>query len=71
MRLRVGVDIGGTFTDIVLEMLAGDPERVAADVRNEKISLDYARREHGVVIDPVALTVDAAATRALRAARCG
>ena len=43
-----------------------DPERVAADVRDEKISLDYARREHGVVIDPVTLTVDAAATRAVR-----
>jgi hypothetical protein len=35
-------------------------------VRDEKISLDYARREHGVVIDPVTLTVDAAATRAAR-----
>jgi N-methylhydantoinase B len=43
-----------------------DPERVAADVRDEKISLDYARREHGVVIDPVTLTVDGAATRAAR-----
>jgi N-methylhydantoinase B len=43
-----------------------DPERVAADVRDEKISLDYAHREHGVVIDPVSLTVDAAATRAAR-----
>jgi len=43
-----------------------DPERVAADVRDEKISLDYARREHGVVIDPVTWTVDEAATRAAR-----
>jgi N-methylhydantoinase B len=43
-----------------------DPERVAADVRDEKISLDYARREHGVVIDAVTLTVDEAATRAAR-----
>ena len=43
-----------------------DPERVAADVRDEKISLDYACREHGVVIDPVSLTVDEAATRAAR-----
>jgi N-methylhydantoinase B len=43
-----------------------DPERVAADVRDEKISLDYARREHGVVIDPVTLTVDEAATRTAR-----
>jgi N-methylhydantoinase B len=46
-----------------------DPERVAADVRNEKITLAYARREHGVVIDPETLQVDAAATCALRAAQ--
>ena len=38
------------------------PERVAEDVRDEKISLEFARREHGVVIDPVTLAVDAAAT---------
>jgi len=43
-----------------------DPERVAADVRDEKISLDYARREHGVVIDPVTVTVDETATTAAR-----
>jgi N-methylhydantoinase B len=48
---------------------ARDPERVATDVRDEKISLDYARREHGVVIDPVTLEVDETATRAARAAR--
>jgi N-methylhydantoinase B len=46
-----------------------DPERVAEDVRDEKISLAYARREHGVIIDPVTLKVDVAATGALRAAR--
>jgi N-methylhydantoinase B len=45
---------------------ARDPERVAEDVRDEKVSLAYARREHGVVIDPVTLKVDDAATRALR-----
>jgi N-methylhydantoinase B len=58
---------GGGFGD----PFTRDPERVAADVRNEKISLEYARREHGVVIDPAALTVDAVATRALRAAPRG
>ena len=42
------------------------PERVAEDVREEKLSLDYARREYGVVIDPQTLVVDAAATAALR-----
>jgi N-methylhydantoinase B len=50
---------------------ARDPERVAEDVRDEKISLDYARREHGVVIDPVTLKVDEAATRLARAAARG
>jgi N-methylhydantoinase B len=46
-----------------------DPERVAADVRNEKITVDYAAREHGVVVDPGAGEVDVAATRALRTRR--
>jgi len=40
------------------------------DVRDEKISLAFARREHGVVIDPVTLAVDRAATEAARAGRC-
>jgi N-methylhydantoinase B len=44
------------------------PEAVAEDVRDEKVSLDYARRQHGVAIDPLTLKVDEAATRALRAA---
>jgi hypothetical protein len=35
-------------------------------VRNGKITVEYARREHGVVIDPVTPTVDADATRTLR-----
>jgi hypothetical protein len=39
---------------------------VAEDVRDEKVSLEYARREHGVVIDPATLKVDEAATRAAR-----
>jgi N-methylhydantoinase B len=55
---------GGGFGD----PFERDPARVAADVRNEKISLDYARREHGVVIDPVTGEVDEPATRAARAA---
>jgi N-methylhydantoinase B len=48
--------------------LARDPERVAEDVRDEKVSIAYARREHGVVIDPTTLKVDEAATRTARAA---
>jgi N-methylhydantoinase B len=47
---------------------ARDPERVAEDVRDEKVSIEYAGREHGVVIDPVTLKVDEAATRIARAA---
>jgi N-methylhydantoinase B len=46
---------------------ARDPETVAADVRDEKITVEFARREHGVALDPVTLEVDAAATRVLRA----
>ena len=42
---------------------------MAEDVRDEKISLEFARREHGVVIDPVTLAVDAEATQAARAGR--
>jgi len=42
-----------------------DPEQVAADVRNEKITAAYARREHGVVVDATG-KVDADATAALR-----
>ncbi len=48
---------------------ARDPARVAADVRDEKITLEYARREHGVAIDAATLEVDAEATRVLRRSR--
>jgi N-methylhydantoinase B len=53
---------GGGFGD----PFARDPARVAADVRDEKITIDYARREHGVAIDPVTFEVDAAQTARLR-----
>ena len=46
-----------------------DPARVAADVRAEKISREYARREYGVVVDPRTLELDADATRETRAGR--
>ena len=46
--------------------LERDPARVADDVREEKLSIDYVRREYGVVIDPHSLQVDEAATAALR-----
>ncbi|HZY58349.1 MAG TPA: hydantoinase B/oxoprolinase family protein [Candidatus Binataceae bacterium] len=44
-----------------------DPAAVLEDVREEKLSLETARAEYGVAIDPINMTVDAAATHALRA----
>ncbi len=44
------------------------PEAVVRDVREQKISIDFAAREHGVVIDPATLGVDEPATEALRRA---
>ncbi len=51
---------------------AGDPftrplAEVADDVRNRKVSLDGAREDYGVAIDPSTGTVDEPATAALRA----
>lgn len=51
----------------------GDPldraiEQVAADVADGLVSPDAARREYGVVIDPVTLAVDERATARLRSA---
>ena len=43
--------------------LERDPARVLDDVRNEKLTLDYAEREYGVVIDSETLRVDYPATR--------
>ena len=56
---------GGGFGD----PFTRDPERVAEDVRNEKITIDFARREHGVVIDPATLAVDHEASRQVRSQR--
>ena len=47
--------------------LERDPGRVLRDVRNELVSVEAARADYGVVIDPAVLTVDAAATERLRA----
>ena len=44
-----------------------DPALVEGDVRQDKISIAFAAREHGVVVDPHTLTVDSEATIALRA----
>ena len=47
--------------------LEREPERVAADVWNGKISAAYARAHHAVVVDEVNGELDAAATQVLRA----
>jgi N-methylhydantoinase B len=46
-----------------------DPERVAHDVWNHKITPDFARARHGVVVDGRSGHLDVAATEALRRAR--
>jgi len=47
------------------------PALVAEDVHNGYVSVDGARRDYGVALDPQTLGVDEAATRALRASRLG
>ncbi len=43
-----------------------DPEAVAEDVRQEKITIAHAEREYGVAVDPATLALDAKRTAALR-----
>jgi N-methylhydantoinase B len=45
-----------------------DPAAVLEDVREEKLSIEHARAEYGVAIDPVTMAIDTAATDALRRA---
>jgi len=44
-----------------------DPERVREDVLDEKVSLEAARRDYGVAIDPQTLEIDREETARLRA----
>ena len=46
--------------------LERDPELVAQDVRNDKVSLACAREDYGVVLDPETLAVDHDATESVR-----
>ncbi len=46
-----------------------DPALVQRDVRRGYVSLEAARRDYGVALEPDTFAVDAAATRALRQAR--
>ena len=43
------------------------PASVAWDVKNDKVSIEAARDQYGVVVDPQTFAVDEAATVALRA----
>ncbi|MSP68576.1 MAG: hydantoinase B/oxoprolinase family protein [Alphaproteobacteria bacterium] len=54
---------GGGFGD----PFRREPGRVLEDVLDEKVTLAHAAAAYGVVIDPVSLTVDEAATRRRRA----
>jgi N-methylhydantoinase B len=48
--------------------LARDPEMVASDVHNGLVSVEAARDEYGVVVNPATFRVDVEATKRLRAA---
>jgi N-methylhydantoinase B len=50
--------------------LARDPTLVAEDVSDEKVSVEHARREYGVVIDPATGQIDGPGTAALRDQLC-
>jgi N-methylhydantoinase B len=62
--------------DVIRHVMAGgggwgdplerDPEAVEADIRDEKVTIQHALREYGVVIDPKTLQVDLVATVAER-----
>ncbi len=54
---------GGGYGD----PLERDVYAVLDDVEQEKLTVEYARREHGVVIDPDTLSLDLTATEKLRA----
>jgi N-methylhydantoinase B len=56
---------GGGYGD----PLQRDPQAVAADVVNGYVSIEKAREDYGVVIDPATLRVDAAETEKLRTER--
>jgi N-methylhydantoinase B len=56
---------GGGYGD----PLQRDPQAVEADVVNGYVSIEKAREDYGVVIDPATLSVDAAETEKIRARR--
>jgi N-methylhydantoinase B len=46
-----------------------EPEKVLADVKDDKLTLAAAREQYGVVIDPQGFTIDREKTTALRQKR--
>jgi len=64
-RVWITTGGGGGFGD----PLRRPPERVARDVREGYVSIEQARDDYAVAIDPETLAFDAAATEALRRAR--
>ena len=64
-RIRFVLSGGGGYG----EPFARAPERVLADVEQGYVSIARAEEDYGVVIDAAAMTVDAEATRRLRAGR--
>ena len=60
--LRIVTAGGGGWGD----PLEREPDRVLADVRDEKLTVGYAERHYGVVIDPQSLQLDAEATSLAR-----
>ena len=58
---------GGGYGD----PLERDPELVAADVANGYVSIEKAREDYGVIIDPQDLKVDAVETEKLRKSLTG
>lgn len=56
---------GGAYGD----SLERDPEAVARDALQGKVSLDHARREYGVALDPRTMAVDREETARLRSGR--
>lgn len=60
--VRVQTNAGGGFGD----PLEREPELVLGDVLDRYVTIDRAREDYGVVIDPQSLTVDSEATQGLR-----
>jgi N-methylhydantoinase B len=63
--LMVKISSGGGGVGSPLER---DPEKVREDVANELVSLESAREDYGVILDPETFAIDMAATEAARKA---